>query len=73
MVTPESLVVVRAAESGVRASDVRGPSRRPAVVRLRAWIAAELRSTWGLSYPKIGRILGGRHHTTIMYLLGVIE
>lgn len=71
MVTPEQLVVVRADQCGVRASDVRGESRCRRVVRVRAWIAAELRAEWGLSYPAIGRVLGGRHHTTIMHLLGV--
>lgn len=71
--TPEHLVLVRAAEAGLRASDIRGPCRLHRVVRVRAWIAAELRSTFGLSYPAIGRVLGGRHHTTIMYLLGHIE
>lgn len=62
------IIEKRAAQSGVRASDVRGRSRHSELVRLRAWIAAELRAE-GYSFPRIARALGGRNHTTIMFYL----
>jgi len=72
-VSPEALVIVRSNECGVRASEVRGRSRRPSLVRLRAWIAAELRYEWKLSLPAIGKLLGGRDHTTVMNYLGMVQ
>lgn len=64
------LVALRAVESDIPIDDVRGRSRDRAVVRLRAWIAAELRSpAWGLSLPEVGKALGGRHHSTVLDLV----
>jgi len=71
--SPEELVVKRSREGGIPPRVVRGRCRVARVVRLRAWIAAELRADYGLSYPEIGRVLGGRDHTGIMYLLGKIS
>jgi chromosomal replication initiation ATPase DnaA len=35
----------------------------------RRTVAKALRAA-GWSYPRIGRALGGRHHTTVMFMLG---
>jgi chromosomal replication initiator protein len=51
---------------GLRVADITGPSRRAVVVRARdlaAWLA---RDVGGLSYPELGHVFGGRHHTTMM-------
>jgi chromosomal replication initiation ATPase DnaA len=48
--------------------DLLGPRKLRHLCRARAAIAVELRS-YGLSYPTIGRVLGGRDHTTIMNLV----
>ena len=48
--------------------DVRGPSHEAVCVEARRRVARQLRAD-GWSYPRIGRALGGRHHTTIMNLL----
>jgi chromosomal replication initiation ATPase DnaA len=45
-----------------------GPRRWPELVSRRRFIAAKMRAA-GYSLPAIGRALGGRHHTTILYLL----
>ncbi len=64
-------VIARSNELGFPSDEVRGPSRQRELVRARAVIAHELRlAPWELSLPAIGRALGGRHHTTILALLG---
>jgi len=55
-----------AAEAGLTVKELRGPrqSRRFAWPRQRAYTElAEL----GLSLPQIGRKMGGRHHSTVLY------
>lgn len=63
--TPDIVrAVARAA--GVSASDIRGQRRTRDLVRLR-WAVAWLARARGVSYPQIGRALGGRDHTTIIH------
>lgn len=57
---------------GVPVAKLLGKSRAPALVKIRVECARRLRAT-GLSYPAIGRQLGGRHHATIMYYLGATK
>lgn len=57
-------------QAGVSPLHVRGPSRLREFVVIRRKIAERLRA-YGYSYPAIGRALGGRHHTTIQYMLGL--
>ncbi|HVZ89602.1 MAG TPA: helix-turn-helix domain-containing protein [Polyangia bacterium] len=52
---------------------VRGPSRFQEDVEARIAVVAVLRGEFGWSYPRIGRSLGGRHHTSIMYLCGAVK
>jgi chromosomal replication initiation ATPase DnaA len=52
----------------MRPDIVRGPRRDKAAVRVRRKVARVLRDA-GCSFPEIGRILGGRHHTSVMNLL----
>lgn len=53
--------------TGVPLRLLRGRQRHPALRVARALAVRDLRAA-GYSYPKIGRILGGRHHTTVMWL-----
>lgn len=53
--------------TGVPLQLLRGRQRHPSLTAARAVAVRELRAA-GYSYPKIGRILGGRHHTTVMWL-----
>lgn len=56
-----------AAQHGVSVVDLRGPSRVKKIAVARFEAAYRLRVDLALSFPKIGQILGGRHHTTIMH------
>jgi chromosomal replication initiation ATPase DnaA len=49
----------------VRARDLKGATRNAELVRARHVAMAGLRSL-GMSYPAIGRYLGGFHHTSVM-------
>lgn len=53
--------------TGVPLELLRGRQRHPALTTARALAVRELRAA-GYSYPEIGRILGGRHHTSAIYL-----
>lgn len=68
----EAAIAVAAEACGVRPVDVRGPRRYGELVRARKMAAREMRAA-GMTYPAIGRALGGRHHTTAMNLCGVFE
>ena len=59
-------------ELGVGRTDLIGPCRKPPLVRARALFVAIMKLHSTFSYPEIGRLLGGRDHTTIMHLAKVI-
>ncbi|RYE54889.1 MAG: hypothetical protein EOP20_11210 [Hyphomicrobiales bacterium] len=53
---------------GVTIADIKGPSRKRKFALARQHAAYEIRrQCHHLSLPMIGRILGGRDHTTILY------
>lgn len=57
----------------VTVADLAGPSRTQHIVLARQAAAWALRKTTPLSLEAIGRLLGGRDHTTISYSLTQIE
>jgi hypothetical protein len=66
---PAEAIIRRHAEAaGLTPADLTGPSRRVAAVRARQAAMAEL---WDegrrLSLPVIGRLFGGRDHTTVLH------
>ena len=63
------LVTIVAREHRVDPHDVVGRSRRHPVLAARREAARRLRLQ-GLSYRRIGQLLGGRHGTTVRDLLG---
>jgi len=65
---PEHLFLMVCKENGVHPSVLRGSCRRRTLVKVRRKAARVLRDA-GCSLPEIGRILGGRNHTTVMNLL----
>lgn len=58
----------RSRELGHLPADIRGPSRRTEFVAVRRFIASDL-AAFGYSLKAIGRALGGRHHTSVLWML----
>lgn len=54
--------------TGATPRQVRGRDRHRWIVLRRKFIAGKMRAE-GYSLPQIGRALGGRNHTTILYYL----
>lgn len=63
--TPEALISETCGVLGVPPSEVR--SKRQEAAAERAIVGATLRAVLGLSYPEIGRLMGGFDHTTAIY------
>lgn len=65
-----SLAVVHAVayRFAVLPSDIIGRSRHSYLVNARALAAYIMRHRYGMSYPQIGKRLGGRDHSTIIHL-----
>lgn len=66
--SPSDVVTHMSVQDGLSPRHVRGPRRDRHVTICRIKIAFALRAI-GLSFPAIGRELGGRHHATIMYYM----
>ncbi len=56
----------------VSVDDLKGPKRLKEIVKPRQMVMYLLREESNLSYPKIGRELGGRDHTTVIHAVGKI-
>jgi len=64
--SPNEILCQVAQETSVRVKDMKSPKRWAALTNARRLAALRLRAI-GLSYPDIGRLLGGKHHTTVLY------
>lgn len=67
---PVGITAIRAAaeRNDCTPEGVTGPLHHPNLVAARREVTRELRGRkWSL--PRIGRLLGGRHHTTILHYL----
>jgi chromosomal replication initiation ATPase DnaA len=53
--------------------DGRNGGRFRSIVQARAEAMAAIRRDLGYSFPLIGRIFGGFHHTSVMYLVKTLE
>jgi chromosomal replication initiator protein len=56
-----------AKEFDVPVNDLRGPSKEAHIAGPRKIAYLRLRDETNLSYPVIGRVMGNRHHTTVMH------
>ncbi len=65
--TPEQILDAVATHYRVRVADLLGPTREKIIARPRQIAMYLLRKETQLSQPEIGRILGGRDHSTVKY------
>ena len=72
-VTPQVVIRVVAAKCGVRAEDITGAKRQPKVTRARQIAMFLCRSLLGASYPALGRLFGGRDHSTVIHSVKKIQ
>ena len=66
--TPAEALSAVAASRGVSVEALRGAGRGRYVCAARAAAALELHQL-GLSTQEVGAVLGGRHHSTVIYLI----
>jgi hypothetical protein len=64
---PTAVIEAVAEAFGVGAEELRGPSRRRELIAPRHAAMALCREVTELSLPAIGRIFGGRDHTTVLH------
>ncbi len=62
-----------AAHYGVRADDLTSDKRHPRLVLARQIAMYVCRRELGLSYPELGRIFGGKDHSTVIHAVKKIE
>ena len=72
-VTPQAVIRAVAARCGVRAEDITGTKRQPKVTRARQIAMFLCRSLLGSSYPALGRLFGGRDHSTVIHSVKKIQ
>lgn len=73
-VNPSDLVIYRVAmRHEVSVADIKGTSRKQRFVYARQEAAYDLRKQRNLSLTKIGQMLGGKDHTTILYAISAHE
>ena len=67
---PASFLKMRCREIGVDYSEVTGARRTRSIVAVRGQLIAELKTLFPeMTLPALGRLFGGRDHTTILYFL----
>ncbi len=71
--TPRQIIDETCRQFQVSTAELLGPAKWEWRVKARRYAAQRMRDELGMSYPEIGKRLGGRHHTTIMGLLGAIR
>lgn len=65
--TPERILEVAAQHFGLTVADLIGHSRRKELVFARQATMSLCRSLLGMSYPALGRLFGGKDHSTVLY------
>lgn len=63
----------RAAELGFTFDKIRSQDRHRKVVAARQLLMYEVKTLFNRTYPEIGRLFGGRDHTTVLHAVKKIE
>jgi len=69
--TMRSLLIAASQVAGVSVAEIISPRREKRLVRLRQCVMILARKYTPLSFPQIGRNLGGRDHSTIQHTIGL--
>jgi chromosomal replication initiator protein len=72
-ITPEMILNATAASYGFSVEAICGPSRTRPLVTARQVAMYLVRNLTDFSYPAIGRLFGGRDHTTVIHAVDKIE
>lgn len=70
---PKAYLLQRCADFGIPYPVMIGPNRRRDIVGKRQLIMWEIQNQFGISYPAIGRLFGGRDHTTALHAFRKID
>ena len=65
--TPDRVLSVCAEHFGIPARDITGPGRKKELVFARQAAMTLCRALLGLSYPALGKVFGGKDHSTVLY------
>lgn len=71
--TPERILSVAAGHFGLTVGDLTGHSRRKELVFARQAAMALCRSLLGMSYPALGKLFGGKDHSTVLYSINKFQ
>ncbi len=70
---PQRIITLTAERCGVTGKEILGENRRPGLVRARQIAMFLCRDLLGHSYPAIGRLFGGRDHSTVIHAVKKIK
>lgn len=71
--TPDAVLALVAARCGYTSKDLRGRKRDPKLVRARQIAMYLCRELLGESYPSLGRMFGGKDHSTVIHAVKKIK
>lgn len=71
--TPDAVLALVASRCGYTSKDLRGRKRDPKLVRARQIAMYLCRELLGESYPALGRMFGGKDHSTVMHAVKKIR
>lgn len=73
VVTPEGVMQTVADHFEVDPAELRGARRLKHIVRARQISMYLIRKLMGISFPELGRIFGGKDHSTVLYAVNKID
>lgn len=71
--TPETVIAATAEQFGIPARDIVGDKRQQSIVQARQVAMFLCRELLGSSFPALGRVFGGKDHSTAMYAVRKIK
>lgn len=71
--TPDAVLALVASRCGYTSKDLRGRKRDPKLVRARQIAMYLCRELLGESYPSLGRMFGGKDHSTVIHAVKKIK